>query len=232
MTFRFRPLLTAFVAAGLAGLVALGVWQLHRLEWKQALIARIEARVHAEPIAFDDALSRIAAGEDMEYQPVQISGRFQPDLQERIFGIYDGAAGAYVFTPLVSDDHVIYVNRGFAPERVFKEGAVSEPSGRVEATGLLRYPESPSPPASWFRPKGQTASGLWFVRDPLRLGAQAGIAPSSYYIDSFATVGPEWPKGGTTRLDFRNNHFQYALTWFGLAAALLGIYVVFSFERR
>lgn len=230
MALHFRPMLTVFSALAFAALISLGVWQLHRLEWKEGLIAKTEARTHAEPIAFDEATNRISDGEDLEYQPVRISGEFRYDLEAKVFGVFDGVAGAYLFTPLVHHGRIVYVNRGFAPQDALESGDVGRPQGEVEITGLLRYPERPKPPASWFQPKGQSADGLWFIRDPLQLGARNSLDPVPYYVDSFASSGAKWPKGGTTQIDFPNNHFQYALTWFGLAAALLGVWLAYTFQ--
>ncbi|MEQ8934762.1 MAG: SURF1 family cytochrome oxidase biogenesis protein, partial [Amphiplicatus sp.] len=97
----------------------------------------------------------------------------------------------------------------------------------------LRSAEIPPVIAKLFRPDDQPADNLWFTRDPVRFAAHHGIETAPWYIDSSgeeAGAAP-WPKGGTTRIDFPNNHLDYALTWFGLAAALVGVYIVFSIKR-
>ncbi|HNS87959.1 MAG TPA: SURF1 family cytochrome oxidase biogenesis protein, partial [Parvularculaceae bacterium] len=99
MKFTFRPGLAVAVLVALAILISLGVWQLQRLEWKRGVIAQMTERLSAAPIAFDDAMSREAAGENMEYQPVFLEGVYAHDLETRVFGTYDGAAGVYVFPP-------------------------------------------------------------------------------------------------------------------------------------
>jgi len=235
MTLRrlhFRPALTVFSLAALAVLVALGTWQLKRLEWKRALMAQIEARIGAEPISFEEALVRARAGEEMEYTPVRLSGAFCLAMEERVFGAYDGEAGAYVFAPLkTASGGYIYVNRGFTSQ----DAALAAPARNAEAIenveGYFRYAERPTPPASWFRPQEKSADGFWFVRDPEKFAAAAGLAAPGYYIDQFAVEGRPRPKGGATRLEFPNRHLEYALTWFGLGAALIGIWVTFSLQK-
>ncbi|MHA7872336.1 MAG: SURF1 family protein [Hyphococcus sp.] len=230
--FRFRPILTIWAVIGLAVLVSLGSWQLHRLEWKNALIDKVEARVDAPPIAFAEAVARAAAGEDMEYAPVRVTGRARLERPAKVFGSYEARPGHFFFAPVATGDGAhVYVNLGFTPQALERPPDLTAVLPADEArsfTGLLRKAEIPAPPASWFRPRAQSADGFWFVRDPLLFAAEAGLQTPAYYIDSFAIEGVDWPKGGTTRLQFNNRHLEYALTWFGLAAALFGVWVAFS----
>ena len=129
--------------------------------------------------------------------------------------------------------NVVYVNLGFAPQNIEEfEIAESDTASSVEITGLFRTAERVTPPASWFRTTDHSLDGLWFVRDPILFADHAGLTTIPYYIDSFAVEGREWPKGGTTRLAFNNRHLEYALTWFGLAATLFGVWLAFSLPRR
>ncbi|MEX0644231.1 MAG: SURF1 family cytochrome oxidase biogenesis protein [Parvularculaceae bacterium] len=239
MRFRFRPVLAVCAAAGVAVLVSLGVWQLERLAWKRDLIARTELRLAAAPITFDEAVARSLAGENMEYAPVVLDGVYAHDLEARVFGSLKGEAGAYVLTPLDvpapgGGRRFIYVNRGFVPQRLVKSEtrAESDVKGEVAVDGLFRAAETPSGFAKLFQPADQPEDNLWFVRDPARLAAHHQIETVPYYVDSSGAENPApWPKGGTTRLEFPNRHFEYALTWFGLAAALVGVYLAFSLKR-
>jgi len=235
--FQFRPVLTVFSLAGLGVLISLGVWQLKRLEWKEGLIAKIEARTEAPPIAFEEARARAEAGEDMEYTPVKLTGRWRQNSEAMVFGSYEGMAGIYLFAPVqsVGANDLVYVNLGYLPQSMGDWPAHAPlylTPGQTEIVGLFRYTEEATPPASWFQSTDQSPDGLWFVRDPLRFAEVAEIETSPYYIDSFAREGAKWPKGGTTRLDFRNNHLDYALTWFGLGAALCGVWLAFSLPKR
>lgn len=228
--FHVRPGVTIAAALALGVLVALGSWQVKRLEWKQELIARVEARVNAAPIPFAEAVRRAEAGETMEYAPVILRGRMGEAGIAKVFGSYEGEAGVYVFVPVTAGDGgTVYVNEGFAPQAM--RDSLRLEAGEQTVTGLLRYAEKPAPPASWFQTTGKSADGLWFVRDPRAFAAEAGIAASPFYIDRYAVEGRDWPKGGTTRLEFSNRHLEYALTWYGLAAALLGVWIAFSLKK-
>ncbi len=238
--FLFRPVLTICMALGMAVLISLGSWQVKRLQWKSGLIAKVEQRLGAAPIAFDDAVRRAEAGEDMEYVPVRLVAQ-KPDRapigsSARVFGSYEAVPGYFYFAPLKTDGATnVFVNFGFVPQTetdvVFPDAAMGD-AGAMEVTGLFRTAEKMSPPASWFRPVEQSADGLWFVRDPTLFADRAGVSTVPYYIDSFAIEGRAWPKGGTTRLKFNNRHLEYALTWFGLAATLFGVWLAFSLPKR
>lgn len=231
MKFEFRPALTAATLAALAVLCSLGAWQLQRLEWKKALIAKTEARLAAAPIPLDDALERAAAGEDLEYQPVFAVGEIRKEGSARVFSVHEGKAGALIFAPFVTAGRIIYVNRGFVPQDHAQ--ALQPASGETRVEGLFRRAEEKKGFERTFAPEDQPADNLYFSRDPLIFAAAQGLGVPPYYIDSFARdhEGP-WPKGGLTRVEFSNRHLEYALTWFGLAGALVGVYLAFSLRRR
>ena len=234
--FQFRPVLTLFMLAALAVLFSLGSWQMQRLAWKKDLIEKIEARVKAPPMLFDEAVRHAEAGEDMEYTPVKLAGVWREGQEAKVFGSYEAEAGVYYFAPLARDSsEIVFVNLGYVPQKIlqtdqFRAGYTPADGASVE--GLFRTAEKMAPPASWFKSAEQSVDGLWFVRDPVRFGLSAGLETKPYYIDRFARGETEWPRGGTTRLDFRNKHFEYALTWFGLAAALIGVWLAFSLPKR
>lgn len=230
MSFRFRPGLTAATFVALAVLCSLGAWQLQRLDWKKALIAKTQARLAAAPIPLQQAIERAAAGEDVEYQPVFATGAFRPGEGARVFSAYDGKAGVLVFAPFDAGGVTIYVNRGFVPQDEAPAlGLATDADGRTRIEGLFRRAEEKQGFERTFAPKDQPADNLYFIRDPRIFEGARGLDVLPYYIDSFGreNAGP-WPKGGLTRVEFSNRHLEYALTWFGLAGALIGVYLAFS----
>jgi len=230
--FTFRPVLTFFALISLIILVSLGTWQLNRLAWKRDLIAQVEQLSTQAPTPIADAV----ANEETfaEYQRVEVRGEYVPDGEVHVFGAIEGKAGVIVFTPMkILAGDLLYINRGFVDQSLHKAGQFSPPpKGEQTVTGLLRAPEAPRPPAAWFVSREMGADGLWFIRDPSLFADAAGIEAFSYYIDADARAGQDWPKGGTTRLDFRNKHLEYALTWFGLAGTLMAIWLAMSFPSR
>lgn len=232
--FQFRPVLTACALLGLAVLVSLGSWQLQRLQWKRDLLAAIDARIHAAPVAIDAVLANTSADGNGEYEPVFAEGVMRDGETVRVFGTYDGAAGYWYFTPMTLDDgKSLYVNRGFVPQSLPNTEIDAAPETRQRVVGLLRLPERPRPPESWFRPLAPTADGLWYVRDPQAMAAAAGVTNVvPYYVDEIGGAENRYPRSGLTRTDFRNKHFEYAMTWFGLAAALIGVWIAFSLQPK
>jgi surfeit locus 1 family protein len=231
-----------FALVGIVILCALGTWQLQRLAWKEALIARVEARAEAEPVSAPGPADWVglAAGW-LDYRPVRVTGGFRHADEAHVFtsigdpaGRY-GGAGYWVMTPLVTaDGWFVVVNRGFVPEdrKAASTRPGSAPPGQVTVTGLARPPET----GNAFTPHDDPARNIWFRRDPAAIAAAAGLPAdrvAPYTIDAaFDPALPEGlPQGGETRLIFPNDHLQYALTWFGLAAALAGVFVVFARSR-
>ncbi len=102
----------------------------------------------------------------------------------------------------------------------------------MEVVGLIRAPGR----AGLFTPANDIARNLWYWRDLAGmsqsvLGAQApSIVP--FFVDAEVAAGSDWPRGGVTRLTLPNRHLEYALTWFGLAAALIAVYFAFVLSRR
>jgi surfeit locus 1 family protein len=235
---RARSLAAPAVATlmGLVILIGLGVWQLKRLAWKEALIAAVEARVSA-PAADLPAPSDWPAlyPADYEYRHVRATGVFDLKHQALVFrplsnprGRY-GGPGYLVMTPLkLGSGESVLVNRGFVPEER-SSSAASGPSGEVEVTGLMRASEG----RTWFTPSDDPARKLWFTRDVESLAKALEIGPHApFSIDADADAEPRaLPQGGETILDFPNNHFSYAMTWFGTALALAGVFVAFVIRR-
>ena len=224
---------TALALAALAVLIGLGVWQLERLQWKEGLIAEIEARSTGAPITIAEALAIARQGRDPDYYRVRVEGRFHHDKERYLFAqsLADGTPGWHVITPLeTTGGDMVLVDRGFVPD-VLKE-ASSRASGQVEGvvtvTGIVRSPEIQGS----FVPDNEREANRWFWRD---LGAMARsmfpegtVEMAPFFLDAEKSDVPGgWPEGGQTRLELPNNHLQYAITWFLLALCLLVIYAVY-----
>ena len=220
---------------GVLGFLALGIWQVQRLGWKQALIARVESRIHAAPVPAPGPAGWAAVADD-EYRRVQMSGLFQQDRATFVQAVTERGGGYWLMMPLRSDaGFTVLVNRGFVtPEqRSQLSGPVSASSGQVPVaqvtvTGLLRLSE----PGGGFLRHNDPAADRWYSRDVAAIAAVRGLGErglgergfgeiAPYFIDADATQGPAgFPVGGLTVLRFANNHLVYALTWFALALML------------
>jgi surfeit locus 1 family protein len=218
------PLLFAFAATAL--LVWLGVWQLHRLAWKEALIARIAARSAAAPQPMPaPATWPNLKPDDYDYLRISLHGHFDNAKEVLVFrtdGPRDLGPGYLVLTPLILDSggQAVIVNRGYVPTALAAKSARpnSEIDGEMTVTGMMRPPQ----PRNLFTPADDPAGGIYFTRDPAPIAAHFGLAQAAPFIvdeDKTAIAGG-WPEGGLTNINIPNNHMEYALTWFGIAGGL------------
>lgn len=231
------------VAPGLAALaclgilIGLGVWQLGRKSEKEALIGRIVERSRQEPPAPLPAFDGWNAEAD-EFRRVVARGVLLHDKETLVHGLAPGEVpgrarqGFYVVTPLEREDgSFVLVNRGFVPTERGPPGSRKEGqvAGQTAVAGMLRASER----RALFVPEPKPERGEWFHRDIAGIAAAkslSGVAP--YMIEADASPNPGgWPRGGQLRVDLPNNHLQYAFTWFGIAACLIGVFSAFAWRR-
>lgn len=239
MSRQFRPRLIPTVASLLALiiLVGLGTWQVQRLHWKTDLLARIEAGMQADPVALPAMVADPAA---WDYRRATVTGQFMHD-KEALIGprLYPGPdgrmlPGLHVLTPLVRSDGggIVLVDRGWIPldKRDPASRAAGELAGEVSISGILRAPE----PRAWMQPENDPARNDWYWFDLpalARFAAVPALAPLVLQADATPNPGG-YPIGGRTILKVKNDHLSYALTWYGLALTLVGVYLAASFRRR
>ena len=215
----------AFAVAALIaaiGLAALGVWQIERRAWKHELIAAVDARIHAEPVATPgpDRWDAVNAKDDA-YRRVAASGTFRHDRETLVQAVTEHGAGYWVLTPLETPGFTLLVNRGFVPttRRDPKTRAAGNVMGAATVTGLLRVTE----PGGAFLRSNDPAAGRWYSRDVAGIAKARGLGNTApYFVDADAKANPGgYPVGGLTVVRFRDHHLVYALTWFALCALSL-----------
>ena len=234
---RFRPTLwpTLFTVPALVVLVGLCLWQVQRLQWKEALIADREARVAAEPIALP------AGGVDpasVDYRRVRLEGAFRHD-KELFLGArsMNGNVGYQVLTPFeLAGGGAVLVDRGWVP--VERKVPDARPEGQLVGPqaldGIVRVP----PGKVWMQPDNEPDKNMWFFVDLPAMAKASGIdLRTDLYVDAGPAENPgRYPVGGQTRIELPNDHLQYAITWGLLAVALAVIYVLYHLklerERR
>jgi surfeit locus 1 family protein len=229
---RFRPLLvpTLCLIPALALLLGLSIWQLDRLQQKETLIASVEAGLNGPAAPLDQLLKSGIAG--AEWRRVSVFGHFLNDKEQYLFAQGPGGAlGVQVITPLVmADGRTVLVDRGFVPDALRDPAQrwQGQLSNNVPVTGILRISQQPG----LFTPAHDPATRLWFVKDVPAIANAAGVSAVPVLIEADAGPNPGgWPLGGQTRVDFPNDHLQYAITWFGLALTLLAVYFVYHHSR-
>lgn len=226
------PTLVAF-----AILIGLGVWQLERKAWKERLIADLTERLAAPPQALPRDWPALDAGRD-EYRRVTFTAQFENDKEALVFAsasgfrpdVADAGPGYWVFTPArLADGGIVMVNRGFVPDarKNPQTRGQGEVSGPVTLLGVMRWPDS----RHWFTPNDDAAHNLWFTRDPAAIAAAKGLGlVAPFYVEQESPAPPGGlPQPGKLAVSLPDNHLQYALTWFGLAAVLAGSFIAWTF---
>jgi surfeit locus 1 family protein len=218
----------AFLPA-FALLLALGVWQLERRERKLALIAEMTAQLAEPPVSLEALARAHAAGERVDYRPVIAHGRFDNAHELYLFRPSRAGEGGYhVITPLLRDDDLpVLVDRGFVPPTRLDPATRS--AGNLEGLVTLRGIARESEKAGPFTPANEPDTNLWFTRDAAAMAAAAGLGQvEPFFIEADAAENPGgFPIGGQTEVTLKNPHLGYALTWFGLAAALVFVYLAY-----
>jgi surfeit locus 1 family protein len=229
--FRPKPLPILLTVLMVAVLLGLGVWQLQRLEWKTDLIAELEQRTAAAPISLTEALETPDA---VEYRPVRVTGRWLHDRTLHLVArTYRGAPGLHLVTPLrLSDGRSLLVDRGWVPlthvDPARREAG--RPEGIVTVVGLARLPGWTG--SEFAKPENDPADNEWLWIDAEAMAAAVGLERpiADLYLSARDDQHPgDYPVGGRTRVELENNHLQYAITWFVLAAAAI---VVFGLSQR
>jgi surfeit locus 1 family protein len=222
------------VLAAFAVLIGLGTWQLERKAWKESLIAAMDARFAAPPVALPPASEwRQLNPDNAEFRRVKFHAQF-PEGQ----GVYVYVAGSalrndikepgyFVFQPgRLDDGRVVVVNRGYVP----MDQNFPWRGGGVDIVGYLRWPEA----RPWFLSETSASSDTWFVRDQRAMAAAKGwgeVAP--FYVDQESPAPPGGlPRPAALKVNLRNDHLQYAVTWYGLALVLLGVFSAWLIGRR
>ncbi len=229
--FGIRPLLwpTLMTLPAVLGALALGTWQVQRLQWKNELIAERQARRDAPPLA---ALpERFVAARD-EFRKVRVSGRFLHEKEMYLAArSFRGNAGYHLFTPLaLASGRTILVNRGWIPlDRKSPESRKpGNPAGEAAVEGYLRAESGPG----WFTPKNEPDKNFWFFVDLAAMAKGHGIAKlEPFYVEAGPAENPGgFPVGGITRFEIPNDHLQYAITWYSMA--IIGIVIYLLYHRR
>ncbi len=228
--------LTISTVVALAILISLGVWQLERRDWKHALIERIEARAEAPAKPLEEVLARWQGDRDIEYMRVEMTGELRAAQEFHIYQIRDGRAGWRVVSPFETAGRIVMLDRGFVPEPLKDPNSRADqpvPRGEITLTGLARAPGQ----SNFVTPENEPQRNRWYWRDLDSIVAQlppdARARAVPFFVEAEAGALPgEWPRDGVTQLRLRDRHLSYAMTWFGLALTLVGVYAAYVFSRR
>lgn len=219
----WRALLWPIIAVlpVLAMLLSLGVWQVRRLEWKTALLTALDASEQGPP-------TPLGSTTPPAYTKLVATGRFDHTREALLALEVRGATlGAHLLTPLLRADlPAVLVDRGWVP--LERSIPVERPEGERTVIGWARAPE----PRGDMAARDDTAGRHFYTFDPVTIGAALGVPqPQAFALVALGapTATPPTPQQRVPRPN--NPHLGYAITWFGLAAALLGVFAAFAWRR-
>lgn len=242
--FTIALILGAFIT-----LLGLGTWQMQRLAWKEGLIEQAENRPNLPAIPLEQLVAEAGLsvilnvyGEDqleavdaVSYRRVAVEGRFI-GAPVRVFttlsdpnGLYDGP-GYWIMQPFETRAHILFVNRGFIPFQLPGDVAIRDaPAGTVRFEGLVRPDDLPDR----FTPDPDYDDDILYRRSVAQLMTASGLSTAlPITLDMPASAVASLPQAGESKFAFSNRHFEYALTWYGLAAVLVGVVGTVLLQRR
>ena len=213
------PLIFGIVGTGI--LVALGAWQLQRLEWKRAVLSEIETRISAEP----GPLPARPDPEGHRFRPVAVTGRIGTEVLYVLTSTRGGGPGYRIVSPFVTEGgRRVLVDRGFVPQD--RKEAARPVADAVTVLGNLHWPEE----TDSFTPEPDLAENIWYARDVAAMSRALDTEPVMIVARQIPGDAPAPLPIGTERIP--NNHLEYALTWFALALVWAGMTVFLLWRIR
>lgn len=213
-----------FTIAGVLVLLGLGTWQVQRLQWKNAMVAQIDAQSALPPVVMPQQVEDISA---MTYARVRLWGKYLHDKEIHLFvgpRQMRGDPGYQILTPLLREDGTaVLVDRGWvdADHKDTAKRPETLDSGIVEVVGMLH----PGEHQKTFTPDNDTVKNLWFWIDMEAIKTYTGLGLQNLYVRRLKQEDdPALPIGGEAKVKHRNDHLQYAITWYSLALMLVVIY--------
>jgi surfeit locus 1 family protein len=227
-----------FALSALVGCIALGTWQLDRKTWKEALIATLTQRASARPVDLPNPADWLTMNQaDDEFRRVKFEAEFLPGREAVVFTSGSPlrpdvkSHGYFVFAPArTSTGALIVINRGFSPDARARAPEHPKPDGMIEMVGALRWPER----GSWFVTEHDAKDNTWYARNHVSMAARNewGFA-GPFYVELEAPAPPGGvPQPGPLRVNLRNEHLQYAITWYALAGVVVVMFGVWLRARR
>ena len=215
-------LLFGLIGAGI--LAALGLWQLDRLQWKNVMLAQIEARIGSAPVAIPAQPNQARD----QYLPVQITGRIMPDEIHVLASVQKIGAGYRIISVFVLDDgRRVMLDRGFV---AIAAKAAPRPEVAAEIIGNLHWPDE----INSATPVPDQAAAIWFARDIVAMAEVLHTEPVLVVQRHSSEARLVTSPFAVTSSGIPNRHLEYVVTWFGLALVWLGMtaYLIWRIRRE
>ncbi len=238
-----------FLCAALPTLIALGNWQWSRMHWKQGLLRDLEQATAAAPKPLQSLVNASSTARDndpatLRFRRVTVSGVFEHEHEMHVWSPLQSGPGWSVVTPMRLSPAMaeqvgaarLLVIRGTVPaaRKLANTRATGQPDGPQTVTGRIRADR----PNTWAN-QPNIKKNEWFTRDVERMAAHIRTAPGAvgrvlpFFVELEHQIGGRTaPEPNLKALTLSNRHFEYAMTWWGLAATLIGVFATFVWGRR
>jgi len=213
------PLL--FGIAGVAVLVSLGVWQVDRLTWKKGVLAEIEARIGDDPVALPEA----PGVSDHRYLPVRLTGQFGEGVLRVLVSQKRVGAGYRILSPFHTEGRTVLIDRGFIP---VDAQLAPPPPGEVTITGNLHWPDDRNSST----PDNDIDGNTWFARDIAPMAEVLKTEPTLVVARELSPPDQSLTPLPVDTSGIPNDHLEYAMTWFSLAAIWAAMTGYFLWRMR
>ena len=228
-TYIFRPKIIPIIATilGLAILLSLSVWQMKRLSWKKNLIETRIDRYEKNSKELDE-LKDLSKS---EFYKVNVVGSFINNKEMFMPALSkNGNNGFHILVPIkLLDGKTIIYDTGWVPTHKKEQAKRTEnlDDNISIKESVIRLPGRKGK----YQPDNELENNFWFFVDTQEMSKYLNLnVEKEFYLEA-ANDGPEgYPLGGQTRIYIRNNHLQYAITWFLIACTLLGVFLAASIK--
>lgn len=224
---KFVPLVSFVIA--LLILLSLSLWQVKRLVWKTNLIEQRVSNFEGEPKNLFD----IKKPNENEFKKVFIEGQLLNNLEFFMPALSkNGNNGFHIIVPMeVEKKKLILFDTGWVP--LAKKEKNKRLNNLIKEkkifTAVIRLPGR----KGYFQPDNDNIKNFWFFVEPKLMEETISMKlENKFYLEAVDNGPNGYPLGNQTRIYLRNNHLQYAITWFLIALSLIGVFIFASIRKK
>ncbi len=224
---KFVPLVSFLIA--LLILLSLSLWQVKRLVWKTNLIEQRVSNFEGEPKNLFD----IKKPNENEFKKVFIEGQLLNNLEFFMPALSkNGNNGFHIIVPMeVEKKKLILFDTGWVP--LAKKEKNKRLNNLIKEkkifTAVIRLPGR----KGYFQPDNDNIKNFWFFVEPKLMEETISMKlEDRFYLEAVDNGPNGYPLGNQTRIYLRNNHLQYAITWFLIALSLIGVFIFASIRKK
>ena len=208
--------------AGCGVLISLGLWQVERLAWKEDVLVGINARLAAAPAPLSTEVSESTN----EYTRVTVSGTPTGEELHVLVSGTEAGTGYRVISKMQTPLGAVLVDQGLL---ALENKAAAPLIAPMEITGTLIWPDDQNSST----PDPDIAANIWFARNVDTMSVALDTLPLMIVSTTSTPADPRLTALPVNTATIKNDHFEYAVTWFLLALvwAIMSFYLILRTTR-